>query len=172
VKRLWAPWRLEYVRGPRPAGCIFCAAAAAPDDAAALVVFRGARCFVILNRFPYNAGHVMVVPARHRGRFADLDDAELLELLRLTERTVQVHERVLRPDGFNIGLNLGRAAGAGVEDHLHIHVVPRWVGDTNFMPVLGDTKVLPEHLQATRARLAEGFAGLAAEEESSPRGAR
>lgn len=165
MKQLWAPWRLEYIQGPREDACFLCAAASGNDDAAALVVSRGARGFVMLNRFPYNLGHAMVVPYRHRGRLADLDDADLLELMRLTDRTVHVAERVLRPEGFNIGLNLGRAAGAGLLDHLHIHIVPRWVGDTNFMPVLGDTKVLPEYLQTTRARLAEGFAALAAGDE-------
>lgn len=164
MKHLWAPWRLEYIQGPREGACFLCAAASGEDDAAALVVARDARCFVILNRFPYNSGHAMIVPYRHRGRLEDLDDAELLDLMRLTDRTVRVQERVLRPEGYNIGLNLSRAAGAGVEDHLHVHVVPRWVGDTNFMPVVADTKVLPEYLQATRARLAEGFAALAAEE--------
>lgn len=164
MKHLWAPWRLEYIQGPQPEACFLCAAAAAEDDAAALVVARDARGFVLLNRFPYNAGHAMIVPYRHRGRLEDLDDAELLDLMRQTDRTVRVLERVLGAAGCNIGLNLGRAAGAGVEDHLHIHVVPRWVGDTNFMPVLADTKVLPEHLQATRTRLAEGFAALAAED--------
>ncbi len=167
MKNLWAPWRLEYITGPKDAGCIFCAAAAARADAAALVVARGTTCFVILNRFPYNSGHVMIVPNRHVGGFADLRDDELLELLRLTERTLRVHERVLQPEGFNVGVNLGRAAGAGIEDHLHIHVVPRWVGDTNFMPVLGDVKVMPEHLQTTRTRLADGFAALA--ESAEPR---
>lgn len=172
MRQLWAPWRLEYIQAPRQEACIFCAAAHAEADDAALVVFRGTRAFALLNLFPYNSGHAMVVPNRHRSRLTDLDDGELLELMRLVDRTVRVHERVLRPEGFNIGMNLGRAAGAGIEDHLHIHVVPRWVGDTNFMPVLGDTKVLPEHLQVTRARLAAGFAELAAEEESAPRGAQ
>lgn len=155
---------MEYITGPKGEECIFCTAAAARDDAAALVVVRGRTCFVILNLFPYNSGHVMIVPYRHLGRLRDLRDDELLELMRLTDRTRRVHERVLQPEGFNIGLNLGRAAGAGIEDHLHIHVVPRWVGDTNFMPVLGDVKVMPEHLQTTRTRLAEGFAALAGEE--------
>lgn len=163
MRQLWAPWRLEYIQSSPEEACFLCAAAAGEDDAGTLVVARDARCFVILNRFPYNSGHVMIAPYRHCGRLEDLGDADLLDLMRLTERTVRVQARVLHPDGYNIGLNLGRAAGAGVEDHLHIHVVPRWVGDTNFMPVLGETKVLPEHLQATRARLAEGFVAVDAE---------
>jgi len=163
TKPLWAPWRLEYIQAEKSAGCIFCAALAEPDERRSLVVARGPRCFVILNRFPYNTGHVMIVPNRHRSRLDGLDDQELGELFRYTDYCVRVQERVLRPEGYNIGMNLGRAAGAGIDDHLHVHVVPRWVGDTNFMPVLGDVKVIPEHLQATHRRLAEGFAAIQAE---------
>jgi ATP adenylyltransferase len=158
VKHLWAPWRLEYIEGPKPGECFLCAAAASTDDEAALVVFRGPASFVILNRFPYNAGHVMVVPKAHRARIADLEDGDALELLRLVDRTIEVMDGVLHAGGYNVGLNLGRAGGAGIEDHVHVHVVPRWAGDTNFMPVLGDVKVMPEHLQTTRRRLALGFA--------------
>jgi len=162
VRQLWAPWRLEYIQGPKPEGCFLCAAVAGSDDDAALVVYRGLRSFVVLNRFPYNAGHVMVVPNAHRARIVELEDADALEVLRLVDRTIEVMDRVFRAEGYNVGVNLGRAAGAGVEDHVHIHVVPRWAGDTNFMPVLGDVKVIPEHLRTTRARLAEGFAALPA----------
>ncbi|MDQ7843587.1 MAG: HIT domain-containing protein [Armatimonadota bacterium] len=165
MRHLWAPWRLEYIQAEKSAGCIFCLAAAGIDREDSLVVAHSRRAFVLLNLYPYNSGHVMVAPIRHKAALRDLDDEELLDLSRLVDRTVRVLERVLRPEGYNIGLNLGRAAGAGVEDHLHVHVVPRWVGDTNFMPVLAETKVLPEHLRATRARLAEGFAALAAEEQ-------
>lgn len=172
MRQLWAPWRLAYIQDSKPTGCIFCAAAEADTEDASLVVFRGRRTFVMLNLFPYNSGHAMVVPKRHSSRLEDFGDEEILELMRLVDQTARVHERVLHPEGFNIGLNLGKAAGAGIEDHLHIHVVPRWVGDTNFMPVLGDTKVLPEHLQETRRRLAAGFADLAAEEASTARKSR
>jgi ATP adenylyltransferase len=158
VRRLWAPWRLEYIQGEKAGGCFLCAAAAGADDEAALVVHRGARAFVVVNRFPYNAGHVMVVPEAHRARMAELEDAAALEVLRLVDRTIEVMDRVLRAEGYNVGLNLGRAAGAGVEDHVHVHVVPRWAGDTNFMPVLGDVKVMPEYLRTTWERLARGFA--------------
>lgn len=161
MKQIWAPWRLEYIQGAKPDGCIFCAAAAGSDDRKTLVVARGRTCFVMMNLYPYNSGHVMVVPNRHRSRLDELEDEELAELLRYSDYCVRVHELALRPEGYNIGMNLGRAAGAGIEDHLHIHVVPRWVGDTNFMPVLGDVKVMPEHLDATYRRLAEGFAALA-----------
>lgn len=160
MKQIWAPWRLEYIRSPREQGCIFCEAAAGQGDRHTFVVARGARCFVIMNLFPYNTGHVMVVPYRHRSRPEDLDEDELLDLIRYTDYSLRVQERTLHPEGFNVGMNLGRAAGAGIDDHLHIHVVPRWVGDTNFMPVLGDVKVIPEHIDATYRRLVEGFAAL------------
>jgi ATP adenylyltransferase len=158
VRQLWAPWRLEYIQGEKSGACFLCAAAAGSNDEAALVVHRAHHSFVILNRYPYNAGHAMVVPVAHRARIGDLEDVTALELLRLVDRTLEVMDAVFHADGYNVGMNLGRAAGAGVEDHVHVHVVPRWAGDTNFMPVLGDVKVMPEHLQTTRQRLAEGFA--------------
>ncbi len=160
MKQIWAPWRLEYIKGPKPAGCIFCDAAAGSDDSHTFVVHRGQQSFIIMNLFPYNTGHVMVVPYRHRSRSVELTDDEMLELMRLTDFSIRAQERAFRPEGFNIGMNLGRAAGAGIDDHLHIHVVPRWVGDTNFMPVLGDVKVIPEHLEATYKQLVEAFAAL------------
>lgn len=172
MKQIWAPWRLEYVQGEKASGCIFCAALADPDARRSLIVARGQRCFVIMNRFPYNTGHVMIVPNRHRSRLDDLDDQELGELFRYTDYCVRAQERVLRPEGYNIGMNLGRAAGAGIDDHLHIHVVPRWAGDTNFMPVLGDVKVIPEHLQATHGRLTDGFAAVLAEGPGRAEGTR
>jgi ATP adenylyltransferase len=119
-----------------------------------------------MNRFPYNAGHVMVVPTRHSRQLQDLDDNELREMFRYIDYCVRVADRVLHPDGFNVGMNLGRAAGAGIEDHLHVHVVPRWVGDTNFMPVVSDVKVISEHLQTTYQKMADGFAALLAEVQS------
>ncbi len=169
MKQLWAPWRLEYIQGPKTEGCFLCAAAAGANDEAALVVYRGRHGFIVMNLYPYNVGHVMVVPVAHRPRIADLEDAAALELLRLVDRTMQVMDRVFRAEGYNVGMNLGRAAGAGVEDHVHIHVVPRWAGDTNFMPVLADVKVMPEHLRTTRRRLAQGFDALASEESVSAR---
>jgi ATP adenylyltransferase len=160
VNHLWAPWRLAYVAGPKTEGCIFCDALSAGNDRAALVLHRTAEGFLILNLFPYNSGHLMVVPTRHVARLDALSSEEAEALMRLTALSVRVIERAAGAQGFNIGMNLGRAAGAGVEDHLHIHVVPRWVGDTNFMPVLGDTKVLPEHLEQTYDRLAAALAQL------------
>ena len=170
MKQLWAPWRGEYLeQDPEQDHCIFCEAASGADDRAARVVARGRHCFVIMNRFPYNSGHVMVVPTRHSGNLPDLSDGELSEMFRYIDYSVRVAKRVLHPDGFNVGMNFGRAAGAGIVDHLHVHVVPRWVGDTNFMPVLSEVKVISEHLQATYQKLADGFAIVLAEVQ--PRGA-
>ena len=141
---------------PSP-GCIFCVACE-PADADPLVVHRGARVFVILNKFPYNNGHLMVVPRRHVGRLADLDADEMAELGRLAQAAEAALDDVYHPHGFNMGLNLGRPAGAGVLDHLHLHIVPRWDGDTNFMAVVGETRVLPEELPETARRVGEALA--------------
>lgn len=168
MRQLWAPWRLEYIQGEKVGECIFCRAAAGGEDRQRLVVARGARCFVIMNLYPYNTGHVMVVPYTHRSRLQELKEEELLDLMRYTDYALRVQERVLRAEGVNVGMNLGRAAGAGIDDHLHIHVVPRWVGDTNYMPVLGEVKVIPEHLAATYQRLVEGFEALFAEGAAEP----
>jgi ATP adenylyltransferase len=147
-KQLWAPWRLEYVEqvDERP-GCIFC------EPEPELVLFRGNRAFLLLNRFPYSAGHLMAAPLRHAGLFGGLTDEEALEVHRLAAAAIGALDAEYRPDGHNLGWNLGRSAGAGVVDHVHLHVVPRWIGDTNFMPVLADTKVIPEALAATAERL-------------------
>jgi ATP adenylyltransferase len=154
TKPLWAPWRLEYIaQADEQEGCFFCEAAAG-DDEEKLVVHRGERAFVVLNKFPYSSGHLMVAPYRHVGEFGDLTDEEALEVHRLAERGLAALAETYRPQGYNLGWNLGRIAGAGVVDHVHLHVVPRWAGDTNFMPVLADVKVLPEHLAETRRRLA------------------
>jgi len=145
-ERLWAPWRLEYIKSPKPEGCILCDKPAEADDAAAYIVYRGERCFVILNAFPYNNGHVMIAPYEHTGTTEDLPPETALELMQLTQRTIRALREVYGPEGFNIGINQGKAAGAGVEDHIHQHVVPRWDADTNFMPVIGSTRVLPQSL--------------------------
>ncbi len=157
TKQLWAPWRLEYIKqaGEQP-GCIFCDAAAG-DDEERLVVHRGELAFVLLNKFPYSSGHLMVAPYRHVGELAGLTDKEALEVHRLAVQGVSALRDVYGPEGHNLGWNLGRVAGAGVVDHIHLHVVPRWAGDTNFMPVLADVKVLPEHLLETRLRLVEAW---------------
>jgi ATP adenylyltransferase len=166
MERLWAPWRLEYVQGAGERdGCVFCTAAAG-DDEEHLVVRRGERAFVLLNRFPYTSGHLLVAPYRHGPGFAELEDAEALEVHRLGGEGLRALGAVYGPDGFNLGWNIGRVAGAGIPDHVHLHVVPRWAGDTNFMPVLGDVKVIPEHLTATRKRLAEAWSSGSAASRS------
>ena len=159
MERLWTPWRLEYVtEASTPVtGCIFCDALEKDDP---LVVLRTARSFVILNKYPYNNGHLMVVPNRHLGRLADLDAEEVLDLGTLAQQAEQVLTGIYSPHGFNMGINLGRPAGAGVLDHLHLHVVPRWNGDTNFMAVVAETRVLPEELPATASRLRAAFARI------------
>jgi ATP adenylyltransferase len=149
---LWAPWRIEYITGPKGDQCIFCE----PDPAH--LVERGERCFVLLNAFPYAPGHVMVAPNRHVGELGDLEDDELLESMQLASRMVDALQAAMAPHGFNVGLNLGKVAGAGIADHLHLHIVPRWEGDNNFMPVLGETRVIPQALEETRKILLEALA--------------
>jgi ATP adenylyltransferase len=158
MERLWAPWRMEYItENPRP-GCLFCRVIEHPDDQdAALVVWRPEGALVMLNKYPYNPGHAMVAPVAHVGGLEDLDDEQTTALMRALKRTVNVLKAELKPEGFNIGANIGRVAGAGMPDHVHLHVVPRWNGDTNFMPVLGEVKVVNEHLLQTAAKLSEAF---------------
>lgn len=153
MKRLWSPWRLEYLTASRGEGCIFCQAVEDGDDRANLMLLRGKRAFLILNRFPYNNGHLMVVPYAHVPSLEDLDAAALTELMQLLNRGLAALRASMEPDGFNIGVNLGHVAGAGIDDHVHIHVVPRWLGDTNFMPVVGDMRVIPETWIQTYDRL-------------------
>jgi len=152
-KPLWAPWRLEYVtHADEQTGCVFCAEAAGEVENT-LVVSRGERAFVFLNKFPYSSGHLLIAPYDHLGELGALGDETALEIHRLALQGIDALRATYAPAGFNLGWNLGRAAGAGIVDHVHLHVVPRWAGDTSFMPVLGDVKVLPEHLLATRDRL-------------------
>lgn len=154
MKRLWAPWRMEYItEEPRP-GCLFCRVRDEPDDEdSRLLLWRTRSAIVILNKFPYNSGHTMIAPAVHKPSLEDLTDEEMSGFMRAVQRTVAVLKSELNPDGLNIGANLGRAAGAGIPDHVHLHVVPRWNGDTNFMPVLADTKMVNEHLLTTAEKL-------------------
>jgi ATP adenylyltransferase len=162
VERLWSPWRNAYVSGSGESrGCVFCEARV-HEEAASLVLFRGATCFVILNLYPYNNGHLMVVPNRHVATLALATPEELAELMLLTQRAEIALTEVYKPQGINVGMNLGRPAGAGVVDHLHVHLVPRWTGDTNFMSVVGEVRVLPEDLQQTAGRLRPVFERLAA----------
>jgi ATP adenylyltransferase len=158
---LWTPWRYQYISqeiGGKQPDCIFCDAAARSDDEATLVVHRGAECFIILNRYPYTSGHVMVVPYAHAGELALCTAVTLSELMELARRVESALKSLYKPDGLNFGMNLGRAAGAGIAGHLHLHALPRWIGDTNFMTVTGETRVHPEDLSTTYARLREALA--------------
>ncbi|GAO05612.1 HIT domain-containing protein [Anaeromyxobacter sp. PSR-1] len=159
---LWAPWRMEFIRSEKPTGCIFCDFPAAPEsaDRGNLVVHRSAHAFTCLNRFPYNSGHVMVIPRAHLADLGALGPAEWADLQEELRRAAAVVKAVYRPDGMNVGMNLGRAGGAGIADHLHWHVVPRWLGDNNFMPVLADNRVVVEALDEAWQRLHAGFAAL------------
>ena len=154
---LWAPWRIEYIRGEKEDECFLCRMLAETDDRGNLILFRGKTCSVVMNRYPYNSGHLMICPNRHIADFADLALEEDHEMSELTRRAIAALRAVMQPEGFNIGTNLGAAAGAGLKDHLHRHIVPRWVGDTNFMAVTADTHVVPEALTATYDLLSEQF---------------
>ena len=159
TRPLWAPWRLDYVmQADEERGCVFCSEAAGEVEPS-LVVHRGTLGLALVNKFPYASGHLLIAPARHEGEFGALSDAEALELHALAVQGMAALHSAFAPQGFNLGWNLGRAAGAGIVDHVHAHVVPRWSGDTNFMPVLADVKVLPEHLLETRDRLAAAWKG-------------
>jgi ATP adenylyltransferase len=154
LKRLWAPWRMAWIGGARPAaGCVFCNAREGADDRASLVLLRGTHAFLILNAYPYAPGHLMAVTNRHVAALVDAQPPELAEAMTLVQRAVAALKAEYRAEGFNMGLNQGRVAGAGIEDHLHVHVVPRWSGDHNFVTVVGDTRVLPEELTTTWDRL-------------------
>ena len=151
MEHLWAPWRVRYILGAKEPGCFLCRNPQVADDAKNYILIRERTCFAVLNAYPYNSGHVMVVPYKHTAELDDLAETELADLMTLTRRCKQVLTRALKPDGFNIGMNLGRAAGAGVEDHMHLHIVPRWNGDTNFMTIADDIRVVPQALDAMYA---------------------
>jgi ATP adenylyltransferase len=158
---LWTPWRYQYMletsKGPQPE-CIFCDAAARKDDDNTLVVYRGAKTFIILNRFPYTSAHVMIVPYAHVAELGSCDPEALTEMMRLAQRMEKIYHDDYHPDGMNLGINLGRAAGAGVAGHVHMHVLPRWFGDANFMTVAGETRVHPEELKTSYQRLRKALA--------------
>jgi ATP adenylyltransferase len=158
--RIWAPWRLAYVKDASKdieEECIFCAKPAEDDDEANLIVHRGESCFVLLNLFPYTNGHLMVAPFEHIGRLQELTPETVTEMMTLAQRAMNGLEKTYDPHGYNIGFNQGRVAGAGFEHHIHLHVVPRWGGDTNFMPVIADTKVMPQTLEESYAALKDSF---------------
>lgn len=155
---LWSPWRMEYIENhDKTAGCIFCEMQKQADSAENLIALRGERAFVILNRYPYTSGHLMVVPFEHRPNLEELDPATRAEMMELTAHCTKILREIYHTESFNIGMNIGEAAGAGVKEHVHIHIVPRWVGDTNFMSTLGSTRVLPETLADTYQRVRAAF---------------
>jgi len=163
MKRMWTPWRMEYIlsdKAEERAGCIFCLKPREARDRDNLILYRGKHNYIILNLYPYNNGHLMVVPYKHSSNVDELDEPTLAEMMVLVQRSVAALQRAMSPDGFNIGLNIGRPAGAGVDYHVHMHVVPRWVGDSNFMPVIGETRLIPEDLATTYDHLIQ--AGIAA----------
>jgi ATP adenylyltransferase len=160
MENLWAPWRIDYILSKKPAGCIFCDKPAEDRDDENLILLRGKYHFIIMNAFPYNNGHMMVVPYKHTSSLSDWSAEERAEMMELADLGVELLKRTMRPDGFNLGINMGLVAGAGVADHIHFHIVPRWNGDTNFMPVLSDTRVISEGLRATFGKLKEALAEI------------
>jgi len=157
MKHLFAPWRMEYIGGQKDEGCFLCNFPRKNRDDENLILFRGTNSFIIMNRFPYNPGHIMIAPYKHIDSIDKLDKDEIYEIIDLCNCSVKAIKECMRPDGFNIGMNLGKTAGAGVADHIHLHIVPRWDGDINFMPVLADTKVIPEALEKTYKKLKEAI---------------
>ncbi|RLI75859.1 HIT family hydrolase [Archaeoglobales archaeon] len=153
MERLFAPWRIRYILAPKHEGCIFCDFVKESNDRENLILYRGETSFIIMNRNPYNPGHVMIAPYKHVPSTEDLNDEELLESFKLVNLVIRAIRECMNPDGFNIGVNVGKVSGAGIEQHLHIHVVPRWIGDTSFMPVLADVQVIPEALEETYDKL-------------------
>lgn len=154
MKTMWAPWRMEYILGEKDEGCIFCGALSDHDN---LTLYKGTATMVVMNKYPYINGHLLVAPTRHLSLLEQLSKKEMGDLLETVEKSVGILKNVMNPDGFNVGLNLGKVAGAGVEEHLHFHIVPRWFGDTNALTVFADVRVIPEHLQATFTNLKPYF---------------
>ncbi|VAX21972.1 HIT family protein [hydrothermal vent metagenome] len=156
-KPIWAPWRIDYILSEKPKGCVLCDMPADNDDNLHNILYRGETCYVIMNLYPYNNGHMMVTPYRHISDYTELTSEELTESARLTQRCVAAAKSALSAEGFNVGVNQGKSGGAGIEEHLHIHIVPRWIGDHNFMPVIGQTKVIPQHVSETCEMLKQKF---------------
>lgn len=159
MKVLWAPWRMGYILSePKDRNCIFCPGEDRGKDEERLILHMGSRTLVMMNRFPYNNGHLLVAPVKHVSGLELLNNREMTDLLLMVRRSIQILKEVMNPEGFNVGLNLGHVAGAGMEEHMHFHVVPRWKGDTNYMTVLGDVRVIPEHIRETHRKLLPRFA--------------
>ncbi len=146
LNHLWAPWRMEFIKGSQPKDCIFCTLPADTRDKENLIAYRGKESYIILNKFPYNNGHLLIVPNQHVATYLEVPDSTLTEMHALSKKALRALDKCYQPQGYNFGINQGEAAGAGVKHHLHLHIVPRWAGDTNFMPVIGETKSLPQHL--------------------------
>jgi len=162
MDRIWAPWRIEYILGVKPEEdarretseeCLFCSVHRSGEDMKNLVVYRGEENFIMMNLYPYNSGHLMIAPNRHLNTLEQMTDTEIIECMALARKMLKVFREVMNPEGFNLGWNLGRVAGAGITEHAHLHIVPRWNGDSNFMPVLGDTTVISEHIEQTFKKL-------------------
>lgn len=161
MKVLWAPWRMTYILSDKEkADCIFCLGKDRADDGERLILHAGSMSIVMMNKFPYNNGHLLVAPVRHAPDLEALSPEEDLDLILMVKKTMQILKKTMRSEGFNVGLNLGKVAGAGVEEHMHFHIVPRWGGDTNFMPVTGETRVIPEHIEETYKKLKPHFENL------------
>ncbi|MFQ5781141.1 MAG: HIT domain-containing protein [Nitrospiria bacterium] len=159
MKRLWAPWRINYIRGEKPLGCILCDKPKQKSDRANLILLKGKHGFVMMNLYPYNNGHLMISPYQHTGSLEDLSNEVLKDLMQMMKRSLAALRKAFQPEGVNVGLNIGKAAGAGIDDHLHFHVVPRWEGDTNFMTVFSENRVIPEDLEETYRLLKPHFKG-------------
>ena len=157
MELIWAPWRIEYIQMEKPEGCILCNQPKQNKDALNYILYRGEKNFVMLNAYPYNPGHLMIAPYRHIASLEELTDEELKEHFEIVRRSTKILRQVFNPDGFNLGMNIGKIAGAGIDDHFHTHIVPRWQGDTNFTPVIADVKVLPEALSETYQKLKDKF---------------
>ena len=160
MKRLWAPWRMEYIKKPKEKECLFCRVIREDNDRENLVLYRSEKAFIILNKYPYNNGHLMIAPYKHTPTPLDLDESEDRDISNLIKLCIKILDMTMKPQGYNIGANIGKAAGAGIEEHYHIHIVPRWVGDTNYMPIIAETKVIVEHLYQTYDKLKEALSSL------------
>ena len=157
MDKIWAPWRMNYIRGKKIKGCLFCNKMKSKNDRKNHIIFRGKKAFIIMNIYPYNNGHLMVAPYKHTGDFNKLNSEELLEMMDLLKKAINALKKILKPQGFNVGFNIGKVSGAGVVNHAHMHVVPRWTGDTNFMPVVGGVKVVSQSLDSLYAELKKIF---------------
>lgn len=158
MKRLFTPWRMKYINSNKKQDtCIFCSVVEQNEDSNNLIIYRGENCYLILNRFPYTTGHVMVIPYQHTESLSSLDQKTRSEMMELVSKASEVVKEIYKPEGFNIGINMGSAAGAGIAEHIHIHIVPRWISDTNFIPVTGDTRLIPEELAITYKRIKEAW---------------